>query len=104
VRAHRQRIVARREALEARSRRLRGELAADAGALGVRFEVADRLVGLARSDQGRLWLAGAALLVLVWRPRRVLRVGLRVLSLWPVASLLLPHVRRYFTERGEASA
>jgi hypothetical protein len=93
-------LAARREQLCAHSARLRGELAADAGALGVRFQVADRLVAAARSDSGRLLLAGAALLVLFARPRRVLRLGLKALALWPIVVPLVPHVKKFFAERG----
>ena len=103
---HRRQLAARRERLRARSARLRGELAADAGALGVRFALADRLVAAARSDSGRLLLVGAAVLLLFTRPRRLLRLGLKALALWPVVVPLLPHVKRFFGERArdEASA
>ena len=85
---------------------MRGELADDAGALGIRFRIADRIVAVARSDAGRLLLAGAAVLVFFGRPRRLLRLGLKLLALWPIVGPLLPHAQRLFRERehGDASA
>ena len=98
-------LAARRELLCARSARLRSELADDAGALGVRFRVADRLVAVARSDSGKLLLAGAAALVFFLKPRRIVRLAVKALALWPLVGPLWPHVRRFFAERdrGEAS-
>lgn len=101
---HRRQIAARRAMLCARSARLRGELAGDAAALGERFAVADRIVAAARSDSGRLLFLGAATLLLFGRPRRLLRVAVKALALWPVVIPLVPHVRRLFArDRGEAS-
>jgi hypothetical protein len=106
VTGRRQQLATRREVLCARSARLRGELADDAGALGVRFRIADRIVAVARSDGGRLLLVGAAALLLFGRPRRLVKLGLKLLALWPIVGPLLPHVKRFFGERepGEASA
>ncbi len=97
-------LAARREALCARSGRLRAELAGEIGALAGRWGIADRLVAIGRSGTGRLLVAAAALFVLFGRPRRVLRLGLQLLALWPVVARLLPHLKRLFAERGEASA
>ena len=99
-------LAARRELLCARSARLRSELADDAGALGVRFRVADRMVAVARSDSGRLLLAGVGALVFFAKPRRIVRLALKVLALWPLVGPLLPHVKRLFAERdrGDAAA
>jgi hypothetical protein len=104
--SHRRQLAARRELLRARSARLRDELAADAGALGVRFALADRVVAAARSDSGRLLLVGAAVLLLFGRPRRLLRLAVKALALWPIVVPLVPHVKRLFGDRtrGEASA
>ena len=105
IRRHRQ-LAARREVLCAQSARLRAELADDAGALGVRFRVADRLVAVARSDSGRLLLAGAAALVFFAKPRRIVRLALKALALWPLVGPLLPRIKGFFAERdrGDASA
>jgi hypothetical protein len=92
-------LAARRAALCAQSARLRSELAGDAGALGVRFRIADRLVALARSDTGKMLLAGAAVLVFFGRPRRILGLALKALALWPLIGPLLPHVKRFLGER-----
>lgn len=103
---HRHQLVVRREALRARSARLRRELATDAGSLGVRFRVVDRLLAVARSDSGRLLLAGAAVLVFFGKPRRIVGLALKALALWPLIGPLLPPLKRLFTERqpGDASA
>ena len=91
--------MARRELLCARSQRLRHELAGDAAALGERFALADRIVAAARSDAGRLLLVGAATLLLFARPRRLLRLAVKALALWPVVVPLVPHVKRLLATR-----
>jgi hypothetical protein len=65
----------------------------------VRFALADRVVAVARSDSGRLLLAAAAALLLFGRPRRLLRLAVKALALWPVVVPLVPHVRRLLAER-----
>jgi hypothetical protein len=97
-------LAARREVLCAQSARLRSELADDADALGVRFRIADRLVAVARSDAGKMLLAGAAVLVFFGRPRHILRLALKALALWPLVAPLLPHVKRFFGERERDAA
>jgi hypothetical protein len=110
VSGDRRQLAARREMLLARSARLRGELAADGGLLAVRFHTVDRLVATARTNSGRLVFIGAAVLMLFGRPRRLLRIAVKALALWPLVGPLLPHVRRFFTDRdrdrdaGDASA
>jgi hypothetical protein len=99
-----QQLAARREALCSRSEQLRAELSGEVSALAGRWRIADRLVAIGRSGTSRLVIAAAVILVLFGRPRRVLHLGLQLLALWPVASRLLPHLKRLFTERGAASA
>jgi YqjK-like protein len=99
VSSHRRQIAARREMLRARSQRLRGQLADDAAALGKRFELADRIVAAARSGAGRPLLIGAAALLLFNRPRRLLRLAVKALTLWPVIVPLVPHVKRLLATR-----
>jgi hypothetical protein len=103
---HRHQVAVRREALRARSARLRRALAGDAAALGERFALADRIVAVARSDAGRLLFIGAATLLLFGRPRRLLRLAVKALTLAPMVIPLVPHVKRFLAarERGEASA
>ncbi|MBS0394188.1 MAG: hypothetical protein JSR54_06140 [Proteobacteria bacterium] len=93
-------LAARREVLTARSARLRDDLSADAAALGLRFRIADRLVALAQSGGGRALLVGGAALVFLGRPRRVLRLALRGLALWPLVAHFWPRIRRALAERG----
>ena len=82
-------IAARRRALGERSGLLRDTLAADTTALSRRFRAADRLVAVARSGTTRALLLGAAALVVVGRPRRILSLAVR-------ASTLLPRIRTLF--------
>jgi len=89
-------LVARREILRARSAALRAVLGEDATALGLRLRSADRLVAAARSGTTRGLLIGAAALVMLARPRRVLGVALRVIGLWPLIAAVTPQVRRLF--------
>ena len=89
-------IAARRHALGARSSMLRDTLGADAVALSLRFRAADRLVAVARSGTTRALLIGAAALVVVGRPRRILSLAVRALALWPLVSTLLPRIRTLF--------
>jgi hypothetical protein len=96
---HRRQLAARREMLRARSQRLRTELAGDAAALGKRFALADRIVAAARSGAGRPLLVGAATLLLFNRPRRLLRLAVNLLTLWPVIVPLVPRVKRLLATR-----
>ena len=100
----RRQLAARRELLLARSARMRSELAADAGALAVRFRTVDRLVAVARSDAGRFLAIGVAALLLFGRPRRLLRLAAKALALWPVIVPLLPRVKRFFSARDRDDA
>jgi len=104
VKRRRAALAARRAALIEESGRLRAELSADAGALGVRFRLADRIVAVARSDNGRLILIGLAALMFFGRPRRVLGAALKLLAFAPVVMPLVPHLKRWFGERKVASA
>jgi hypothetical protein len=104
VKRRRAALAARRAALVEESGRLRAELATDAGALGIRFRLADRVVAVARSDNGRLVLMGLAALMFFGRPRRVLGAALKLLAFVPVVMPLLPHLKRWFGERKPASA
>ena len=104
MRHRRAALAARRAELIEESARLRAELAADAGALGMRLRIADRVVAVARSDNGRLILIGLAALLLFGRPRRVLGLALKVLALVPVVMPIVPHLKRWFGERKAASA
>ena len=97
-------LAARRAALIEESGRLRAELAVDAGELGLRFRLADRIVAAARSGNGRLILIGLAALMIFGRPRRVLGAALRLVKLAPVVLPLVPHLKRWFGERKPASA
>lgn len=83
-------LAARREALVARSGELREELHREGGELAVRFRVVDRIVGVARSGPARGLLIGAAALVLLWRPRKLLKLASRALLVWPLVKPFLP--------------
>jgi hypothetical protein len=102
VSSDRQQIAARRERLRARSERLRSELAGDAAALGRRFALADRIVAVARSGAVRPLLVGAATLLLFNRPRRLLRLAVKALALWPAIAPLVPHVKRLLAARDDS--
>jgi len=85
-------LAERRELLLMRSDRLRSELRGSTRGLGRGWRTLDRGVAFARS---RLLLpavvAGIVLIVLV-RPRRVLKLAGRALVLWPVVRPLVPIV------------
>jgi hypothetical protein len=91
-------LVARRKRLEARSDRLRAELAGEAGALAERLRLADEVVAAARSGFTRLALLGGSLL-LVFGPRgRLLTMATRLVVFWPVLRPLIPHIARLWRE------
>ncbi len=94
-------LVARREILRATSADLRAALSEDSTALGLRFRSADRLVAAARSGTARGLLVGAAALVMLARPRRVLSLALQVIGLWPLIAAVTPQVRRLFGGRDD---
>jgi hypothetical protein len=91
-------LATRRRALGEQSRILREALGADAVALSRRFRAADRLISVARSGTARALLIGAATLVVVGRPRRILALAIKVLALWPFVSTVLPRIRTMFGE------
>ncbi len=91
-------LAARRRELGEQSGRLRQALGADAFALSRRFSAADRLVAVARSGTARALLIGAAVLVVVGRPRRILAIAVKALALWPLVSTVLPRLRSLFGE------
>lgn len=76
-------LARRQQQLLARSAELRGRLATDAAVLGRPLALADRV------REGWRWLAGhpevplvAVVVVVVLRPRRALRWGLRAWAAW----------------------
>jgi len=88
-----QALATRREVLCERSVGLRASLGADARALGARLSTADRLVAAARSRTTRALLVGAAAFVVIGRPRHVLRLALRLMTLWPLLTAVAPRMR-----------
>ncbi|NNM61363.1 MAG: hypothetical protein HKM03_04280 [Steroidobacteraceae bacterium] len=97
-------LVARRERLCARSGVLRGELRRDLGALAGRMEFADRVASLAASPWTRLLATVGATLLLFRRPRRLVRLMLRLAPFVPVVR---PYWRRWlrgFRARAHARA
>ncbi|HVC02181.1 MAG TPA: hypothetical protein VND80_08260 [Steroidobacteraceae bacterium] len=78
-------LAARRERLLARSATLRGDLRRDGAVVSRHLQFADRLAALAGSPWKRLLASAVAALLLFRRPRRLLRLLLR---LAPLASLL----------------
>lgn len=96
-------LEARRHALGARSASLRDALVVDAAGLRARLRSADRLVAVARSGRTRAVLLGAAALVVIGRPRRVLSFALRALALWPLVSTLWPSIRSVLKPRGTSA-
>ena len=83
-------LAQRRERLVARSAELRAELEREGGELALRFAVVDRVLRVVRSGPVRGLLLGAAGLVLLWRPRRLVRLASRVLLLWPLVRPFVP--------------
>ena len=103
-----QSLAARRERLIERSGRLRAELKRDAAALSDRFQTFDRLAAFAASPWTRTLAAAGAALLLFRRPRRLMRLALRLAPLYPS---LRPLVERWMRgwrgrrrEKAEASA
>jgi hypothetical protein len=96
-------IAARRVKLCDESGLMRDALVDDVDGLKRRFRTADRLVAAARSGTTRALLVGAAALVVVGRPRQILKLALRTLALWPLVSPLLPRLKALF-QGPEASA
>ena len=93
-------LALRRERLLMRSQQLRAQAVQQAASLQPAFAVADRV------QDAWIWLrghpevvGGAALGLAILRPRRALRLGLRVWSLWRLAQRwrgVGALLRRYF--------
>ncbi|HUY83115.1 MAG TPA: hypothetical protein VMU86_00955, partial [Steroidobacteraceae bacterium] len=94
-------LAERREALLARSEALRESLCRDGEILAQSVRVVDRLIARANSRFGRIALLGAAALLLLRRPRRLLRIALRIAPFVPAVRSLL---RRWFAARRGATA
>ncbi len=105
--AHSERLGARHALLLARSARLRAEIGAEAGALARRLGFADRIVALSRAPWIRVLLSAATGLLLLKRPRRLLRVVLRLLTFYPTLRplrVLLPRLGRLWRHGRGADA
>jgi hypothetical protein len=85
-------LAARREVLLARSARLRDELADDAQRVQRGAAFVDRGASLARSGLLVPLAVAAGVLLVVGRPSRVLRVGAKLLALWPVVRPFVPRI------------
>ena len=88
----------KRERLLARSAELREELECDGRELALRFRVADRVLGIVRSGPVRAALVAGAALILVWHPRRLVRLASRALLFWPVLRPFLPSLVRLWRD------
>jgi hypothetical protein len=89
-------LADRRLVLLARSQRLRAELGGESAALATRFQLADRLVGIARSGLVRTLLVGGGALLLFGRPRQLFRTAGKLLVLWPILKPFLPGLIRWW--------
>lgn len=78
-------LAARRELLLARSAYQRASLQYDAATIGHRLRYVDTATTFARSRSARLLLvSGAAALVLLTGPGRLVRVASRLVAVWPI--------------------
>ena len=91
-------LAERRTSLLARSAALREALREDGARLAASVGAVDRLVARANSRSGRLLIGVAAALLLLRRPRRLLRIALRVAPLVPAVR---PWIGRWFRSRRE---
>lgn len=93
TRSRLERLAARREELQSRSAVLRGELAAQAGvSLRAPLALADNIaIGWRWMQQNPEWPIGLAGLLLLARPRLLLRWGGRGLWVWQAWRRLRPY-------------
>ncbi len=91
-------LAERREALLARSATLRAALREDGARVAASVGAIDRLVARANSRSGRMLLGAAAALLLLRRPRRLLRLALRIA---PFVPAFRPWIGRWFRARRE---
>ncbi len=89
-------LLARREALLARSARLRRQLGEHTQAIGTRLQWTESVVAIVTSRPARWVLALAAVFVGVGRPRGLLRVVRRAVLWYPAVRPLLPWVARWW--------
>ncbi len=91
-------LAERRHALLTRSASLRDALREDGARLAASFGAIDRMVARANSPSGRMLLGAAAALLLFRRPRRLVRLALR---LAPFVPAVRPWIGRWFRARRE---
>jgi DNA replication protein DnaC len=89
-------LARRREALIARSARLRQDLKEDAAELGRGFPLARRLVKLGGSGAGKTLLLALASLLVLRRPRSMLSLAAKGLAYYPVVE---PLIKRLWARR-----
>ncbi len=92
-------LLARREALLARSGRLRRRLGEQTAAIESRLQWTRSLVALATSGPVRWAVVLGAAFVGIGRPRWLLRLASRVVMLYPVIRPLLPLLGRFWRSR-----
>ena len=89
-------LAERRDALLARSATLRAALREDGARLAASVGAIDRLVARANSRGGRMLIGAAAALLLFRRPRRLLRLALRIA---PFVPAVRPWIGRWWRAR-----
>lgn len=96
---HAEHLAARRERLLERSDRLRSDLGEAAGALTRRFQFADRLMAIGRSPWAQVLFGAGAALMLIKRPRRIVRTALKFAALYPALVPAAALIKRVWNAR-----
>ena len=99
-----QAAAARRASLLVRSRHLRSDLGAELGALTRRFEFADRVIAAGRSPWVQALFGAGAALMLLKRPRRLVRIGLKLAAFYPALRPATALVKRWWNARRRPAA
>ena len=100
----RQASSARRERLVARSGRLRRDLREELGTLTGPLQFADRVIAVGRSPWAQTLLGAGAALLLLKRPRRLVRIGLKLAAFYPALRPAATFVKSLWNARRRPAA
>lgn len=97
-------LAARRERLLERSDRLRREIGENLGALRQHLHFADRVMAVGRSPWAQVLFGAGAALMILKRPRKLVRTALKFAAFYPALGPVAALIRQFWHARRRRSA